>query len=91
MTDRGTGRPAPHRGFGPGSGIGRPQAPPPEPLPAAAFDSHCHLDMIDMAVSDTLAQAAAAGVTHVITVGCDVASSQWSPIARPRSPPYTRP
>jgi TatD DNase family protein len=73
-----TGRPASHRGFGPGQGIGRPQASSPEPLPTAAFDSHCHLDMIDMAVPDTLAQAAAAGITHVITVGCDVASSQWS-------------
>ncbi len=73
-----TGRPAPHRGFGPGQGIGRPQAPAPDPLPTAAFDSHCHLDMIDMAVRDTLAQAAAAGVSRVITVGCDTASSQWS-------------
>ena len=78
MTDSGTGRPAPHRGFGPGAGIGRPQAPPPDPLAGPALDSHCHLDMIDMAVADTIAQAAAAGVTHVITVGCDVVSSQWS-------------
>jgi TatD DNase family protein len=64
--------------FGPGTGIGRPQAPPPEPLPAAAFDSHCHLDMIDMAVADTLGQAAAAHITRVVTVGVDVASSQWA-------------
>ena len=78
MTEPGTGRPAHDRGFGPGQGIGRPQAPAPEPLPAVAFDSHCHLDMIDMAVPDTLAQAAAAGVSRVITVGCDVASSRWS-------------
>ncbi|MGO8956955.1 MAG: TatD family hydrolase [Streptosporangiaceae bacterium] len=78
MINRGAGRPAPERGFGPGHGIGRPQAERPEPLPAPAFDSHCHLDMIDMAVADTLAQAAAAGVSRVITVGCDVASSQWS-------------
>jgi TatD DNase family protein len=78
VTDQPASRPAPHRGFGPGRGIGRPQARPPDPLPAPAFDSHCHLDMIDMAVPDILAQAAAAGVTRVITVGCDVASSQWS-------------
>ena len=71
-------RPVPARGFGPGHGIGRPQAAAPVPLPAAAFDSHCHLDMIDMAVAETLAQAAAAGVSRVITVGCDTASSQWS-------------
>jgi TatD DNase family protein len=34
--------------------------------------------MIGMAVADTIAQAAAAGVTRVITVGCDIPSSQWS-------------
>jgi TatD DNase family protein len=64
--------------FGPGSGVGRPHAPAPEPLPATAFDSHCHLDLIDMSVADTLVQAAAAGVNRVITVGVDAASSQWS-------------
>ncbi len=73
-----TDRPAPGDGFGPGHGIGRPQAPAPEPLPGTAFDSHCHLDMIDMAVADTLAQAAAAGVIRVVTVGCDVPSSRWA-------------
>jgi TatD DNase family protein len=72
------GRPVPAGRFGPGPGIGRPQAPPPEPLPGTAFDSHCHLEMIDMAVADTLAQAAAAGISRVITVGTDVASSRWS-------------
>lgn len=66
------------RGFGPGKGIGRPAAPPPEPLPAAGIDSHCHLEMIDTAVADTLAQAAAAGITRVVTVGTDAGSSQWS-------------
>jgi TatD DNase family protein len=64
--------------FGPGPGIGRPAAAVPEPLPAAAFDAHCHLDMIDMAVADTLAQAAAAGITRVVTVGCDVPSARWA-------------
>jgi TatD DNase family protein len=34
--------------------------------------------MIDMAVKDTLAEAAAAGVSRVITIGCDVASSRWA-------------
>ena len=71
-------RPEPANGFGPGRGIGKPQAPAPEPLPAAAFDAHCHLDMIDMAVADTLAHAAAAGITRVVTVGVDVPSSRWS-------------
>jgi TatD DNase family protein len=77
VTD-GTGRPVPASGFGPGPGIGKPPAPAPEPLPAAAFDSHCHLDMIHLPVAETLAQARAAGITRVITVGCDVPSSQWA-------------
>ncbi len=64
--------------FGPGQGIGRPAAPAPEPLPGTAFDSHCHLDMIDMAVAETLGQAAAAGITRVVTVGVDPASSRWA-------------
>ena len=64
--------------FGPGRGVGRPQAPVPEPLPGAAFDSHCQMDLIEMAVADTLAQAAAVSVSKVITVGCDVPSSQWA-------------
>jgi TatD DNase family protein len=34
--------------------------------------------MIDMAVADTLAQAAAAGISRVITVGTDTASSRWA-------------
>jgi TatD DNase family protein len=76
-------RPVPGDGFGPdsfgpGQGIGRPTAPAPEPLPGPAFDSHCHLDIIDMAVSDTLAQAAAAGITRVVTVGVDAQSSRWA-------------
>jgi TatD DNase family protein len=64
--------------FGPGPGIGRPSALAPDPLPGTAFDSHCHLEMIDMAVADTLAQATAAGITRVITVGTDVSSSRWA-------------
>jgi TatD DNase family protein len=34
--------------------------------------------MIDMAVADTLELAAAAGITRVITIGCDIASSRWA-------------
>jgi TatD DNase family protein len=74
----GPGGPAPDSRFGPGRGIGRPAATAPQPLPAVAFDAHCHLDMIDMAVAETLAQAAAAGLTRVVTVGCDVPSSRWA-------------
>jgi TatD DNase family protein len=61
-----------------GGGLRRPPAPDPAPLPAAAFDSHCHLDMIEAPVTDVLARAAAAGISRVITVGCDLDSSHWS-------------
>lgn len=59
-------------------GTGRPPAPDPEPLPAAAFDSHCHLDMVDAPVADVLAQAAACGIDRVVTAGCDLPSSHWA-------------
>jgi TatD DNase family protein len=64
--------------FGPGPGIGRPRASAPEALPGPAFDSHCHLEMIDMPVAETLAQAAAASISRVVTVGTDAASSRWA-------------
>lgn len=56
----------------------RPPAPAPEPLPAEAFDSHCHLDMIDRPVPQVLAEARSAGITRVVTVGCDLDSSRWA-------------
>jgi TatD DNase family protein len=56
----------------------RPPAPEPEPLPASALDSHCHLDMIGAPVADVLAAAAKANITRVVTVGCDVPSSRWA-------------
>ncbi len=71
-------RPLPADGFGPGAGIGRPPAPAPEPLPGTAFDAHCHLDMIDSPVASVLAGAAAAGITGVVQVGCDLPSAAWS-------------
>jgi TatD DNase family protein len=55
-----------------------PLAPVPEPLPAPAFDSHTHLDMLSEPVERVLAQARAAGVAHVITVGTDLDSSRWT-------------
>jgi len=73
-----SGQAEPGADFGPGPGVGRPRASAPEPLPGSAFDSHCHLEMIDMAVADTLAQAAAAGISRVVTVGTDAASSRWA-------------
>jgi len=57
---------------------GRPPAPEPEPLPAAAFDGHCHLDLVPGPVSEVLARAGAAGISRVITVGSDLPSSYWA-------------
>lgn len=55
-----------------------------EPLPRPVVDTHCHLDVSDRNLGDTmppaeaLAVASAAGVTRVVQVGCDVASSRWA-------------
>lgn len=53
--------------------------PAPEPLPpgSAVADSHCHLDIIGRPVAEILAEARAVGVTRVVTIGVDVASSRW--------------
>ena len=51
--------------------------PAPEPLDVPALDSHCHLDLIDAPVEQTLADATAVGITRILTIGVDVASSQW--------------
>ncbi len=54
------------------------------PLPAPVVDSHCHLDVTDRHLGDTLdpvqalALAREAGITRVVQVGCDVTSSQWA-------------
>ena len=57
---------------------GRPPARDPEPLPGTAFDGHCHLDLLPGPLTDVLARAAAAGISRVITVGCDLPSSYWA-------------
>jgi len=72
----------------------RPEAP--EPLPATAVDSHCHLDLIadslaedgypNIEVDAELAAAAAVGITRVVQVGVDVASSQWAAELAQRHP-----
>ena len=54
------------------------RVPAPEPLPAAALDAHCHLDLIEEPAGEVLAAARAAGITRVITVGVDLPSSRWS-------------
>ena len=54
------------------------------PLAAPVVDTHCHLDIafgdehVVAPVAQALAAARAVGVTKIIQVGCDVASSQWA-------------
>lgn len=52
--------------------------PLPDPLPVHVFDSHCHLDMLDVPVEEALAAAKAVGVTRIVTIGCDLASSRFA-------------
>jgi TatD DNase family protein len=42
-----------------------------------ALDSHCHLDLMDVDVATAVEQARAVGITRMVTVGIDVATSQW--------------
>jgi TatD DNase family protein len=52
--------------------------PAPEPLPADALDSHCHLDLMERPAEEVIAAAQAAGIRRMITVGVDLSSSRWS-------------
>ena len=57
------------------------RAPTPAPdvtLPAEALDSHCHLEMVDEPVGQVLADAHAAGIRRVVTIGTDLATSRWA-------------
>ena len=54
----------------------------PERLPVDVVDAHCHLDIMGSATTEAVAEAVAAaqavGVGRVVTIGVDVATSQWS-------------
>lgn len=52
--------------------------PPDVVLPAPALDSHCHLEMMAEPVGQILAEARAAGIRRVVTIGTDVESSRWA-------------
>jgi TatD DNase family protein len=52
--------------------------PAPDPLPAPALDSHCHLDLIEQPPADVIADARAAGIARLVTIGVDLASSRWA-------------
>jgi TatD DNase family protein len=51
--------------------------PAPEPLAVAVPDAHCHLDLMGDDVRTSVDEARAAGIAPLLTVGIDVASSQW--------------
>jgi TatD DNase family protein len=61
-----------------GRGASRAGEPPPapDPLPRPALDSHCHFDLMDVAVADAVAAAKAVGIERVVTVGVDVETSR---------------
>ncbi|MDL4772375.1 MULTISPECIES: TatD family hydrolase [Thermomonosporaceae] len=50
--------------------------PLPERLPVDVFDSHCHLDLVEVPVSEQLASAKAVGITRVVTIGVDLPTSR---------------
>lgn len=52
--------------------------PLPERLPVDVFDSHCHLDIVETPVDEQLRSAKAAGVTRIVTIGCDLPSSRFA-------------
>jgi len=51
--------------------------PLPEPLRVPVGDAHTHLDLLDVPVAESIANAVAVGVTRLMTIGVDVTSSQW--------------
>jgi TatD DNase family protein len=64
---------------GPSDGFAAEKFPPlPEPLPVEVFDSHCHLDMLDVPVEESVRAARAAGVARIVTIGCDLSSSRFA-------------
>jgi TatD DNase family protein len=61
-------------------------APAPEPLPVEVIDSHCHLDMVGGDVAGAVAAAQAVGVRRIVTIGVDIATSQWAARAADEHP-----
>ena len=52
--------------------------PLPPPLRVPVTDAHTHLDLLDVPVAEAVAAAVSVGVTRMLTIGVDVATSQWS-------------
>lgn len=51
--------------------------PAPEPLAVPVADAHCHLDLMDGDVSANLELARSVGITRVVSIGIDLATSRW--------------
>ena len=62
----------------------------PEALPAPIVDNHCHLEYPagdePRSVEDRLDEAAAAAVSRVVQIGCDLDSARWTADAVTRFP-----
>lgn len=43
-----------------------------------AFDSHAHLDLLDVPVEQAVDDARAVGIDRIVTIGIDVPSSRWA-------------
>ncbi|KAB2344053.1 TatD family hydrolase [Actinomadura rudentiformis] len=62
-----------------GGGLAARAVPPlPDRLPVDVLDSHCHLDIVETPVAEQVAAARAAGITRIVTIGCDLPSSRWA-------------
>ena len=57
----------------------------PEPLPAPVVDNHTHLDWdesdVPRSVAEKLDAAAAAGVTRIVQIGCELETARWTATA----------
>ena len=60
--------------------------PPPDRLLYPVADAHCHLDLMEGTIDEAIEQAAAVGVTRLVTIGIDAASSEWAADVANRHP-----
>ncbi len=66
-------------------------AKPPAALPSPLVDNHCHLEFRydgapERSLTERLDEAAAAGITRAVQVGCEIASARWTVDAVAREP-----
>ncbi|MEO5877374.1 MAG: TatD family hydrolase [Streptosporangiaceae bacterium] len=57
-----------------------------EPLTVEVFDSHCHLDLVELPVAEAVELARKAGIRRIMTIGCDLPSSEWAVAAADGNP-----